>query len=82
MMMTGMMALMLLFVLFWVGLIAAVIALLLRLVGRRDSTQRRQDATLATLRERFACSEIDEAEYQARRRVLEAERGQHADSAL
>jgi putative membrane protein len=82
MMMTGMMALMLLFVLFWVSLIAAVIALLLRLVGRWDSTQGRQDAALAMLRERFARGEIDAAEYQARRQVLQAERGQDADSTL
>ena len=77
-----MMGVMLLFWAVFVGLIAVGVALLVRLVGRQHTNHPDHDAALATLRERFAHSEIDAAEYQARRRVLEAERGQHADSAL
>jgi uncharacterized membrane protein len=77
-----MMGLMLLFWAVFVGLIAVGVALLLRLVGRQRTNQPDLDPALATLRERFAHGEIDAAEYQARRRVLEAERGQDADSAL
>jgi uncharacterized membrane protein len=81
-MMMPMMGVMLLFWAGFVGLIAVGVALLLRLLGRQHTNQPHHDPILATLCERFARGEIDTAEYQARRRVLEAERGQHADSAL
>jgi putative membrane protein len=77
-----MMGLMLLFWAFFVGLIAVGVVLLLRLLGRQRNNQPNHDTALATLRERFARGEIDAAEYQVRRRVLEAERGHDADSAL
>jgi putative membrane protein len=53
-------------------LIVAVIALVWRAVaGPAPHVPPRHDPALTALRERFARGEIDEAEYQARKRVLE-----------
>ncbi|WP_082140441.1 SHOCT domain-containing protein [Halomonas sp. PR-M31] len=56
-------------VLFWGGLIALVIWLL-RGLGRRDAGVQRQPSALDLLQERYARGEIDEQEYEERKRVL------------
>lgn len=62
--------------LFWFVLVASGIALIIwaivRGIGssRKTSQTDNEDGALAALRERFARGEMDEAEYQERRRVL------------
>jgi len=76
--MMGMMGMMGAMGLFWLLLIVGGIALVVWAVNRgtdsrRGSEQSRDDRAFASLRERFARGEIDEAEYRERRRVLEME---------
>ena len=70
MMMWGMSAMMLLMVLGWLALLAAVVAITWWLVTTARS--RRRDTALNILRERYARGEISREEYEARRRDLAA----------
>lgn len=67
--------------LLWFILIAGGIALVVWAIARGTGSSRQVqygdgDRALATLRERFACGEIDEGEYQQRRRVLASHEGE------
>lgn len=57
---------------FW-GLIIALIVFVVRWLAVNDRPPARRDDSLAILRERFAKGEIDEDEFERRRRALSAD---------
>lgn len=56
---------------FFIAILVGAVVLVARALGWHSGTGASQDRSLAILRERFARGEIDQAEYEARRKALE-----------